>query len=362
MVRRKPLVFVGMSGGVDSAVAALLLKEQGDFDIVAVHMQNWQADQEDSYCTSHQDLHDAKIICEHLQIPLQAVNFAHDYWQKVFQIFLDEYAAGRTPNPDILCNKEIKFKAFLDFAKQYGATHIATGHYAQNINQDGCYHLLKANDHSKDQSYFLYTLQQDQLRSSLFPLGTLLKSEVRSIAKRAKLPNYAKKDSTGICFIGERNFKNFLSEYLLLKPGNILTTDNEVIGKHDGLMFYTLGQRQGLKIGGKKGAKEAPWYVIRKDIKNNVLFVAQEENHPWLLAKSLFCNNLTWVSGCKPPKNFTATAKIRYRQSDQACVVQEVDNDLYRVDFSSLQRAITPGQSVVFYQGAECLGGGVINC
>lgn len=357
-------IIVGISGGVDSAVAALLLKEQGHH-VTGIFMQNWQTDADDPYCTADQDFKDAKTVCEQLQIPLQMVNFAAEYWQRVFQHFLDEYAAGRTPNPDILCNKEIKFKAFLDYARESGADFIATGHYARKDFVNNKYRLLKGVDASKDQSYFLYTLGQEQLQYSLFPVGALTKKEVRAIAARAGLVNQAKKDSTGICFIGERKFKNFLNEYLLAKPGDIIDTENNLIGRHDGLMFYTFGQRQGLGIGGRKGASEAPWYVVKKDIEHNVLVVAQDSNHPWLLGTILHCQDLHWVAGCAPLKaSFSCRAKIRYRQEDQECVVRKVNGDvkgdLYKVEFTVPQRAITPGQSVVFYVGEECLGGGVI--
>ena len=357
-------IVVGISGGVDSAVAALLLKEQGH-NVTGIFMQNWRSDADDPYCTADQDFRDAKAVCEQIQIPLQMVNFATEYWQRVFQHFLDEYATGRTPNPDILCNKEIKFKAFLDHARESGADYIATGHYVRKDFIDNKYRLLKGVDAGKDQSYFLYTLGQEQLKHSLFPVGALTKKEVRVIAARAGLINQAKKDSTGICFIGERKFKNFLNEYLLAKPGDIIDTENKLIGRHDGLMFYTLGQRQGLGIGGRKGASEAPWYVVKKDIERNILIVAQDSNHPWLLGAILQCQDVHWVVGNAPLEaSFSCRAKIRYRQEDQECVVRKADGDLkgnlYEVEFIVPQRAITPGQSVVFYAGEECLGGGVI--
>lgn len=351
-------VIVGMSGGVDSSVSAFLLLQQG-FQVEGVFMRNWEAEQNDPFCTAELDLTDAKAVCNHLNIPLHTVNFAQQYWQNVFEIFLNEYAAGRTPNPDILCNKEIKFKAFLDYALKQGADYIATGHYVQREEKQDSFSLLKGADPNKDQSYFLYTLQQKQLARSLFPIGHLLKSQVREIAEKAGLINYQKKDSTGICFIGERKFKTFLQEYLLTQPGNIETDNGKIIGMHDGLMYYTLGQRQGLKIGGLKDAQEAPWYVIEKDIKRNVLIVAQNRNHPFLLTKKLSCNQIHWVSDIKAD-NFECFAKTRYRQSDQASIVHKVSNDLYHVEFMDPQWAVTPGQSVVFYNGEECLGGGII--
>jgi tRNA-uridine 2-sulfurtransferase len=298
--------------------------------------------------------------CDHLNIPLQTVNFAQTYWDQVFQHFLDEYAAGRTPNPDILCNKEIKFKAFLDYALKQGADYIATGHYARCEFHQNCFELLKGNDPSKDQSYFLYTLQQQQLAHSLFPLGHLLKTQVREIAKEAGFINFDKKDSTGICFIGERKFKTFLQEYLLAQPGQIETVDGQVIGRHDGLMYYTLGQRQGLGIGGQKQAKEAPWYVINKDIARNVLVVAQQHDHPLLLSAELTCKQVHWVKGTAP-SSFSCAAKTRYRQTEQPCQVKKITDDLWQVNFMQPQWAITPGQSVVFYQENVCLGGGIIN-
>ena len=355
-------IIIGISGGVDSAVTALLLKQQGH-DVQAVFMQNWQADQDDPYCTAEQDLADAEQVCKKIDIPLHTVNFSNDYWNRVFVHFLDEYAAGRTPNPDILCNKEIKFSAFLDYALSLGADYIATGHYARkNFDEkNNLYQLLKSIDTQKDQSYFLHALNQKQLSKSLFPIGDLDKATVRNIAKDNKLINYNKKDSTGICFIGERKFKNFLSEYLLAQPGNILTLEGEYKGKHQGLMFYTLGQRQGLGIGGSKTGQE-PWYVINKDIKNNILLVGQGHDHPALFNQDLICEKMHWISGTPPTLPFSCTAKTRYRQADQACVItsfSETKNN-YQVKFTQAQRAITPGQYSVFYTGDACLGGGVI--
>ncbi len=322
-------------------------------------MRNWEADQNDPYCTIDQDQKDAHAVCKQLDIPFQSVNFAENYWQHVFQIFLDEYAAGRTPNPDILCNKEIKFKAFLDYALQQGATGIATGHYAQINQKQNLVQLLKGRDANKDQSYFLYALNQQQLSKAMFPIGHLAKQEVRHIAQKAGFPNHAKKDSTGICFIGERKFKSFLNEYLLAKPGAIELVNGKTIGEHDGLMFYTLGQRQGLKIGGQKGAQEAPWYVVAKDTKRNVLIVAQDHNHPLLLSKRVRLKRLHWVAG-NAPALLKCKGKTRYRQLEQPCQLILIDNETCDVLFDEPQWAVTPGQSLVFYDNEVCLGGGTI--
>ncbi len=360
----QPFVIVGISGGVDSAVAALLLKNQ-NYHVEAVFMQNWQesADANDG-CTASQDLSDARSVCDLLKIKLHVVNFAADYWQKVFQYFLDEYARGRTPNPDVLCNKEIKFRAFLDYAWSLGADFIATGHYARKItDSSGKCLLLKGIDSSKDQSYFLHLLSQEQLASALFPLGEMTKNEVRKLAKIARFPNYAKKDSTGICFIGERKFRDFLGEYLLARPGDIVTTDKEVVGRHQGLMFYTIGQRKGIGIGGKKSFIEAPWYVADKDQKSNTLIITQNKNYPTLMATKLICEKIHWISGEAPCLPLTCSAKIRYRQEDQSCIISPaVESSEFLVDFMKPQWAITPGQSVVFYHQEQCLGGGVIFC
>lgn len=333
-------------------------------------MKNWQQDDDDEYCSTQQDLIDAQKVCDVLKIPLHTVNFATEYWDKVFQHFLDEYAAMRTPNPDVLCNKEIKFRAFLDYAKNLGADKIATGHYARISTTpvsphclpagSSSFHLRKGLDPTKDQSYFLYLLNQEQLAPSMFPLGDLTKVQVRQIAQEANLPNHAKKDSTGICFIGERKFKTFLSQYLLAKPGDIATTDGKIIGKHTGLMFYTIGQRQGLNVGGQKNAAESPWYVTAKDTTNNHLIVTQDRDHSGLSAKKLTCDQIHWISGQEPNMPFSCSAKIRYRQQDQACIVHKINNNELSVEFSASQWAITPGQSIVFYQQDECLGGGII--
>lgn len=354
-----PYVIVGLSGGVDSSVAALLLQQQG-YRVEGLFMQNWVETGEDIFCPGDRDLQDARAVCERLNIKLHTVSFAQEYWDRVFQYFLAEYAAGRTPNPDILCNKEIKFKAFLDYALTLGADYIATGHYARILHTPSDYQLLKARDLNKDQSYFLYTLQQAQLEKSLFPLGELTKPEVRKMARQAGFVNHEKKDSTGICFIGERRFRDFLSEYLLARPGDIKTVDGKTIGRHNGLMFYTLGQRQGLGIGGLKGRDATPWYVVDKNIAEQTLIVAQSHDHPKLLTHSLLCRQLHWVAGHPPETPLPCSAKTRYRQHDAACVIKKINDDEYCAEFNEPQWAVTPGQSVVFYTGDICLGGGVI--
>jgi len=355
-------IAVGLSGGVDSAVAALLLKEQG-YDVLGIFMQNWEAEADDPYCTADQDLLDAKSVAEKLAIPFHTINFSKEYWHRVFQYCLDEFAANRTPNPDIWCNREIKFKVFLEHALKLGANFMATGHYAR-IKTVGAGRdlsvLLKAKDLNKDQSYFLYAVDQFALKQAMFPLGDLEKPAVRALAKKFGFKNAEKKDSTGICFIGERKFKTFLSEFMLAKPGNIETLDGKIIGRHDGLMFYTLGQRKGLNIGGVKGETENAWYVLQKDIRRNVLMVGQGENHPLLFADQLFFEKANWISGVEPKFPLPCSAKIRYRQADQACTVTAVQPHRYQVIFEKPQRAVTPGQSIVFYQGNVCLGGGVI--
>lgn len=353
---------VGLSGGVDSSVATFLLKEAG-YHVEAVFMKNWQEDDQDINCSITADLADARAICEKLNVKLHEVNFTDTYWKNVFTHFLYEYRRGRTPNPDVLCNKEIKFKAFLDYAKKSGADYIATGHYVRTERINDKVRLLKATDTEKDQSYFLHALTESQLAQSLFPIGHLHKQEVRSIARRLGFQNHGKKDSTGICFIGERKFKTFLSEYLPAEPGIIETIEGRIIGKHDGLMFYTIGQRQGLQIGGQKESLNAPWYVADKDLKRNVLIVVQGE-HPRLFKKKLTVKTIHWINpNLKLPT--TTQAKIRYRQPDEPCVITPIkpsvdENDYFEINFENPQRAITPGQSIVFYQDDICLGGGII--
>lgn len=355
----KPKVIVGLSGGVDSSVAAYLLQQQG-YEVSGLFMKNWEADDDDEHCLAAQDLSDAQAVAQRLNIPLHTANFAKTYWDNVFQHFLAEYRAGRTPNPDILCNKEIKFKAFLEHAMALGADYIATGHYVMRSDTQTRTRLLKGKDNNKDQSYFLCGLTQAQLQKSLFPIGELQKSQVRELAAQLGFINHAKKDSTGICFIGERRFKDFLSEYLLAQPGPMQTAAGEVIGEHDGLMFYTLGQRQGLQIGGIKGYPEAPWYVLQKDIANNTLIVGQGQDHPLLYSQGLICVTPDWIAGVEPELPLACRIKTRYRQPDQDALVAKVDAQHYQVMFAKPQRAVTPGQSVVFYQGSECLGGAVI--
>lgn len=344
-----------MSGGVDSSVAAWLLLEQG-YDVEGLFMKNWEQDDDEDYCAAAKDLADAQAVCDRLGIKLHSVNFASEYWEKVFSYFLDEYEAGRTPNPDILCNKEIKFKAFLDYALKLGADKIATGHYART--HDGL--LYKAKDRNKDQTYFLHAVPKSALEKSLFPLGDYVKSEIREMASSLGLITHDKKDSTGICFIGERRFKTFLNEYVLARPGNIQNLDNEIIGKHDGLMFYTIGQRQGLGIGGRKEGDQAPWYVVDKDIKNNILYVAQGSEHPRLYAQGLICSKIHWIMDNPPELPLTCYAKVRYRQEEQACMISPADNNKHYIMFSNPQRAITPGQFIVFYHQNQCLGGAAI--
>lgn len=354
-----PHVIVGLSGGVDSSVAALLLQQQG-YKVEGMFMKNWEEDDSEDYCSAAEDLADARSVSESLGLPLHAVNFSAEYWDRVFSHFLREYEAGRTPNPDILCNREIKFKAFLDHALKLGADYIATGHYARVDSKDGRFRLLKGRDSGKDQSYFLYTLGQQQLSRSLFPVGELEKHEVRHIAEEHHLVTFDKKDSTGICFIGERNFREFLSRYLPAQSGEIQTPEGRVIGHHSGLMYYTLGQRQGLGIGGVPGTNDDPWYVVAKDMEHNILIAAQGHNHPLLFSQSLKASQLSWVDGTGPVAPYRCRAKTRYRQPDQACTITRLENDQCEVVFEEPQRAVTPGQSVVFYDGEVCLGGGVI--
>jgi tRNA-specific 2-thiouridylase len=355
----KSLVVVGMSGGVDSSVTALLLKQQG-YDVIGLFMKNWEDDDNDQYCSSRQDLIDAASVADTIGIPLEAVNFAKEYKDRVFSYFLREYQAGRTPNPDILCNSEIKFKAFLDHAITLGAEKIATGHYARVREVDGLFQLLKADDASKDQSYFLHRLNQAQLSKAMFPLGNMLKSQVRIIAEEHKLSNYAKKDSTGICFIGERPFREFLSQYLPTQPGDMVTPEGKVVGKHVGLSFYTIGQRQGLGIGGSKDSSGQPWFVANKDMASNKLIAVQGHDHPLLLNPELSAMEMHWISGNTTNFNRDYAAKTRYRQKDAACRIEALQDGNVRFSFETPQWAVTPGQSVVVYDGAVCLGGGII--
>ncbi|RLL47998.1 tRNA 2-thiouridine(34) synthase MnmA [Oceanobacillus piezotolerans] len=349
-------VVVGMSGGVDSSVAALLLKQQG-YDVVGIFMKNWDDTDEFGVCTATEDFDDVVRVCNQLDIPYYSVNFEKEYWDKVFTYFLDEYKAGRTPNPDVMCNKEIKFKAFLDHAMSLGADYLATGHYAQVKEVDGKVQMLRGVDDNKDQTYFLNQLSEEVLQKVMFPLGHMPKSEVRKIAKEAGLVTATKKDSTGICFIGERNFKEFLSEYLPAQPGEMQTLDGEVKGRHDGLMYYTIGQRQGLGIGGPGD----PWFVIGKNLKDNVLYVEQGYHNDKLYSDALIATDLNWINPEKIQDTFTCTAKFRYRQKDsKVTVTKQSDGSLF-VDFHEPQRAITPGQAVVLYDGEVCLGGGTID-
>jgi len=352
-------IMVALSGGVDSAVSALLLQQQGQ-DIAAMFMKNWEEDDRFGECSAAEDASDAAAIAEALDITLHTRNFAAEYWDNVFEEFLEEYRLGRTPNPDILCNREIKFKTFLEHAEALGADKIATGHYVRTDSKDGKSRLLRGVDDNKDQSYFLYAVGHQQLARTLFPVGELHKPEVRDLAESAHFGVYDKKDSTGICFIGERNFKSFLSEYLPSQPGEIRTPGGQVIGQHEGLMFHTLGQRQGLGIGGVKGYQDAPWYVLHKDLVNNILYVAQGHEHPWLLSTSLEASGLAWVSGEAPAPGSSLTAKCRYRQADQVVSIEMIDKERMQLRFDQAQRAVTPGQSVVLYDGEICLGGGVI--
>ena len=361
----KKRVVIGMSGGVDSSVAAWLLKQQG-YEVIGLFMKNWEDDDDDEYCSTRQDWLDAASVADVIGVDIDAVNFATEYKDRVFAEFLREYQAGRTPNPDVLCNAEIKFKAFLDHAMALGADFIATGHYARvRESQDaGRFELLKAVDASKDQSYFLHRLNQTQLATTLFPLGDLHKTEIRKIAAELKLPNAQKKDSTGICFIGERPFREFLNRYLSFQPGPMQTPEGQTVGQHVGLSFYTLGQRKGIGIGGMKTHKNSngdsdAWYVARKDVANNVLYVVQGHDHPWLLSASLNADQASWVAGT-PPANGILSAKTRYRQADVGCAYQDAEGSI-ALHFEQAQWAVTPGQSAVLYDGDVCLGGGIIH-
>lgn len=353
-------VICGMSGGVDSSVSAFILQQQG-YQVEGLFMKNWEEDDDTDYCTAAADLADAQAVCDKLGIKLHKINFAAEYWDNVFEHFLAEYKAGRTPNPDILCNKEIKFKAFLEYAAEdLGADFIATGHYVRRPPLDQQPKLLRGLDSNKDQSYFLYTLSEQQVAQSLFPVGDIEKPIVRAIAEDLGLATAKKKDSTGICFIGERKFKDFLARYLPAQAGDIKTVDGQVIGRHDGLMYHTLGQRKGLGIGGVKGASENAWYVVEKDLVNNVLIVAQGQDNSALLSSGLIASQLHWVDRKPIREKFRCTVKTRYRQADILCEIQPIDDETIRVVFNEPQIAVTPGQSAVFYQGEVCLGGGII--
>ena len=360
----KKKVVIGMSGGVDSSVAAWLLKEQG-YEVIGLFMKNWEDDDDSEYCSTRQDWIDAVSVADVVGVDIEAVNFASEYKDRVFADFLREYQAGRTPNPDVLCNAEIKFKSFLDHAMKLGADWIATGHYAR-VRQApaGPFELLKAVDASKDQSYFLHRLNQAQLSKTLFPLGEIQKTEVRKIATQLQLPNAQKKDSTGICFIGERPFREFLNRYLSYQPGPMKTPEGDIVGEHVGLSFYTLGQRKGIGLGGMKthkntGGDSDPWYVARKDIASNTLYIVQGHDHPWLLSSILTADQVSWVAGHAPGSQ-QLSAKTRYRQADMTCRFQS-DAAAFSLDFDTAQWAVTPGQSAVLYDGDICLGGGIIS-
>lgn len=357
MIENKDIrVVVGMSGGVDSSVAALLLKEQG-YDVVGIFMKNWDDTDENGVCTATEDYEDVIRVCEQIDIPYYAVNFEKQYWDKVFTYFLEEYKLGRTPNPDVMCNKEIKFKAFMDHALSLGADYLATGHYAKIVSHDGHVEMHRGVDQNKDQTYFLNQLSEDILKKVMFPLGDMPKKRVREIAKEHNLATATKKDSTGICFIGERNFKEFLSEYLPAQPGEMQTLAGKVKGKHDGLMYHTIGQRQGLGIGGPG----EPWFVVGKNLKENILYVEQGFEHESLYSDGIIATDLNWINKAQIQKEFDCTAKFRYRQDDSDVKVRLLDNDKVEVVFDQPSRAITPGQAVVFYDGDICLGGGTID-
>lgn len=356
-MEKKTRVVVGMSGGVDSSVTAHLLKEAG-YEVIGLFMHNWEESDENGVCSAEQDYTDVKRVCETLEIPYYSVNFAKEYQERVFAEFLSEYKAGRTPNPDVLCNREIKFGPFLDYALMLGADFIATGHYAKVEEKDGIFYLKKAKDKNKDQTYFLNQLNQKQLSKAMFPVGDMLKPDLRDLAKRLNLVTATKKDSTGICFIGERNFKNFLQSYLPAQEGDIMTLDGKVVGKHSGVIYYTLGQRKGLNIGGYAGGNGEAWFVVDKDVKNNVLYVHQGEDSV-LFSRACRTEKFNFISGM-PAKEFKCMAKFRYRQEDQAVSAQVQENGSVYIEFNEPQRAVTPGQYAVLYLEDVCLGGGKI--
>lgn len=357
----KTRVVVGMSGGVDSSVTALLLKEQG-YDVIGVFMKNWDDTDEFGVCTATEDYKDVALVANKIGIPYYSINFEKEYWDKVFTYFLDEYKKGRTPNPDVMCNKEIKFKAFLDYAMELGAEYVATGHYARvTRDENGVTHMLRGIDNNKDQTYFLNQLSQEQLSKVMFPLGEMNKKEVRRIAEEADLATAKKKDSTGICFIGEKDFKTFLMNYLPAQPGKMLTLDGEVMGQHDGLMYYTIGQRKGLGIGGN-GTSNEPWFVIGKDLAKNELYVGQGYENPVLYATHLNASDFSFTNYSEKPATFHCTAKFRYRQTDVGVTVHlDKESNTAQIEFDEPARAITPGQAIVLYDGDECIGGGTID-
>ena len=355
----KQRIVVGMSGGVDSSVAAWLLKREGH-EVIGVFMKNWEDDDTDEYCTSREDLVDAAAVCDVVGIDLEAVNFASEYRERVFAQFLAEYRAGRTPNPDVVCNSEIKFKAFLHHAEKLGADAIATGHYARLAHADGRIELRRALDATKDQSYFLHQLTQAQLRNTLFPVGDLTKRSVRSLAREHGIPTHAKKDSTGICFIGERPFRDFLARYLPRNPGAMQTPQGRVVGRHHGLAYYTLGQREGLGIGGTKGGSDAPWFVVGKDAPRNALIVVQGRDDPRLYSRTIETERIHWIAGAPPAPGQPLIAKTRYRMADAPCRIEPIGADRWQARFGTPQWAPTPGQYLVLYSGEVCLGGGVI--
>ena len=355
---KKEKIVLGISGGVDSSVAALLLQKDG-YDVHGVFMKNW--DDKHAICSAEDDYADALSVCKKLDIPLKKIDYTSQYKDKVFKQFLDDHVHGLTPNPDVLCNKEIKFEVFQNYAKEIGATKIATGHYADKHTTDATCYLKKATDLSKDQSYFLHQLGQSELKDTIFPLGKILKKDVRTIAKKHALINYNKKDSTGICFIGERKYNDFVGKYLTTEKGIIQSIDGEILGKHDGHIYFTIGQRRGLGIGARFSAEDRPWYVVKKDIQRNIIFVAQGENHPALFSKTIIVEHINWINK-KPtafPKNYYA--KVRYRDEDKLCTISSLNNNTYCIEFASEQKAITPGQSIVLYNKENvCIGGGII--